>query len=549
MFACNWFRKIQRWWSPSVARPRLRRRTFSDRGAMIGRMQCLEQRQLLANVVEVNVSSKGISLVDTQSQTATKGDEFDMTYTGSQVTLTAKNGTQFDVDGTLKTTHTFTTTTPLPLFIALNAPGNKLTITGDGQASLKSIEVRFGNKPQANSLTPSDNSLTLNKVIADSFTVVGRLSNTDVTVQQSTINGVVRGLIGKHDSSSFTLDQTTIHGAVRTEGKQLTINQSTIDGAFIVLQKASDSTLTTTASTYKGSVAIAQGPKGIINVNASANGANKFEGTQRIKGRNDQNITMNVATHGAVNAIPPTLVRVDSKTITPPTAPTVDAASFATTPGTVTGNWDSVRAKTLKVTAGDKTYTLGTDAAMTSPSTGKWSLSLTGVTLPTGENTVTAVNTDAQGNTTQGTGKITLTTLADQQQTAIQTFLTANQLTATKTASGLNYVIVTQGTGAIPQTGHTLSVNYTGTILNSNGTLGTKFDSNVDPQFNHVQPFTFPLGQGRVIAGWDEAFKLLPVGTVAKLLIPSALGYGTAGSNNIPPDSILVFDVTLVSAQ
>jgi FKBP-type peptidyl-prolyl cis-trans isomerase len=84
--------------------------------------------------------------------------------------------------------------------------------------------------------------------------------------------------------------------------------------------------------------------------------------------------------------------------------------------------------------------------------------------------------------------------------------------------------------------------------LNTDGTLGTRFDSNVDPQFNHVQPFQFTLGTGQVIRGWDEAFALLPVGTVGKLLIPSAMAYGSAGQGNIPPDSILLFDVTLLSA-
>jgi FKBP-type peptidyl-prolyl cis-trans isomerase len=57
------------------------------------------------------------------------------------------------------------------------------------------------------------------------------------------------------------------------------------------------------------------------------------------------------------------------------------------------------------------------------------------------------------------------------------------------------------------------------------------------------------LGAGQVIAGWDEAFALLPVGSKAKLLIPSALAYGSATKPNIPANSILEFDVTLISAQ
>jgi FKBP-type peptidyl-prolyl cis-trans isomerase len=92
-------------------------------------------------------------------------------------------------------------------------------------------------------------------------------------------------------------------------------------------------------------------------------------------------------------------------------------------------------------------------------------------------------------------------------------------------------------------------VNYSGFLLNTNGTLGTEFDSNTNSQFGHVTPFSFTLGDGQVIPGWDEAFALLPVGTVAQLIIPPSLGYGSTGSgSSIPPNSILVFDVTLVSA-
>ena len=92
-------------------------------------------------------------------------------------------------------------------------------------------------------------------------------------------------------------------------------------------------------------------------------------------------------------------------------------------------------------------------------------------------------------------------------------------------------------------------MNYSGFLLNTNATLGTEFDSNTNPKFGHVTPFSFTLGAGQVIAGWDEAFALLPVGTVAQLIIPPSLGYGVDGSPpSIPSNSILVFDVTLVSA-
>ncbi len=542
MSSHNWLWRVLAPWQQSPARPRPQRRPFVPSVAIIGRMDCLEPRRMLANVVTIEATSQGVSLIDVDSQQATAGDAFDITYTATQITVTAKTGTELQIGGVTKTTHTINTTKATPLFIALNAPGNTVTITGDGTAALGWVEVRFGNDT-------GNNSLTMNKVVTDSVTVVGRRSNTTLTTQSSTFNGPFRALLGEQPSSTLTIDQMTINGPTRAEAKSMTVNQTTFDGRVSVFQRSSDSKLTTTASTYNETVGIVQGEKGVVNVNASTNGANKFHGQQVLKGSRNQGTILNVAENGAVNDIPPTLIRAESKTIKAPTAPTVDSATAAVAPEALTGTWDSANAQTLKVTAGGKTYTLGTDAALTSPSTGKWSLKLAEVTLTAGENAVRVVNSNGQGHSAEGKGTLTLTSEPGEQAT-IQQFLTANQLTATKTASGLNYVIQTQGTGAVPTVGQSLTVNYTGFLLNADGTQGTKFDSNVDPQFNHVTPFRFTLGQGRVIAGWDEAFALLPVGTVAKLLIPSVLGYGAAGSSpNIPANSILIFDVTLVSAQ
>jgi peptidyl-prolyl cis-trans isomerase A (cyclophilin A) len=76
------------------------------------------------------------------------------------------------------------------------------------------------------------------------------------------------------------------------------------------------------------------------------------------------------------------------------------------------------------------------------------------------------------------------------------------------------------------------------------------FDSNTDPKFNHVTPFTFTLGQGQVIKGWDEGVALLQIGTKGTFFIPSALGYGPSGAGQqIPPDAVLVFDVELVGIE
>jgi FKBP-type peptidyl-prolyl cis-trans isomerase len=128
---------------------------------------------------------------------------------------------------------------------------------------------------------------------------------------------------------------------------------------------------------------------------------------------------------------------------------------------------------------------------------------------------------------------------------AINDYLKANNLTATKTASGMYYVITTPGTGANATNGQKITMNYTGTLLN-----GKKFDSNEDPAFQHVEPFEFTLGQGQVIRGWDEGIALLNVGAKAKLLIPSPMAYGDRGMpgnpanpDGIPANSPLVFDV------
>ena len=233
--------------------------------------------------------------------------------------------------------------------------------------------------------------------------------------------------------------------------------------------------------------------------------------------------------------------------VTTTTAPTVNNLAAATTTPTITGTFPTFtkNAPVLTVTVNGTTYTLGTSSQLTSPSAGSWSLNLAAAPLPTTSSSfaVTATMTNAFGNQLTGSGTIT------NEQATIQTYLTANNLTSTRTASGLNYVITTKGTGSIPTNGQTVTANYSGYFLTSNGTQGFEFDSNVDSQFGHVAPFSFKLGAGQVISGWDQGFALLPVGTSATLLIPSSLAYGTAGASIIPANSILIFKVKVVSAS
>ena len=111
----------------------------------------------------------------------------------------------------------------------------------------------------------------------------------------------------------------------------------------------------------------------------------------------------------------------------------------------------------------------------------------------------------------------------------------------TKTASGLQYQDVVTGTGQAAAPGQVAVVHYTGWL-----TDGTKFDSSRD----RGQPFSFPLGGGQVIAGWDEGVAGMKVGGRRKLLIPPDLGYGPVGSPPvIPAAATLVFDVELLELQ
>ena len=109
------------------------------------------------------------------------------------------------------------------------------------------------------------------------------------------------------------------------------------------------------------------------------------------------------------------------------------------------------------------------------------------------------------------------------------------------TESGLQYIETEAGTGAQAQAGDKVAVHYTGTLAD-----GTKFDNSLD----RGKPFEFVLGNGAVIAGWDEGIALMKEGGKATLVIPPALGYGGGGIPGvIPGDATLVFEVELVSTQ
>jgi peptidylprolyl isomerase len=117
--------------------------------------------------------------------------------------------------------------------------------------------------------------------------------------------------------------------------------------------------------------------------------------------------------------------------------------------------------------------------------------------------------------------------------------------TTMTTPSGLKITDAKVGTGATPQRGQTCVMHYTGWLY-ENGAKGKKFDSSRD----RGQPFEFPLGMKRVIAGWDEGVATMKVGGQRTLIIPPELGYGARGAGGvIPPNATLIFDVELLDVK
>jgi FKBP-type peptidyl-prolyl cis-trans isomerase len=97
----------------------------------------------------------------------------------------------------------------------------------------------------------------------------------------------------------------------------------------------------------------------------------------------------------------------------------------------------------------------------------------------------------------------------------------------------------------VSKTGDTVAMNYTGRLED-----GTVFDSNVDPKFNHVEPFIFTLGAGQVIAGWDKQIVGMKIGEKKTITIAPEDAYGATGiPGAIPPNSTLVFDVELLAIK
>ncbi len=114
-----------------------------------------------------------------------------------------------------------------------------------------------------------------------------------------------------------------------------------------------------------------------------------------------------------------------------------------------------------------------------------------------------------------------------------------------KEVPGVKITVLSAGTGAVAKAGDTVAMNYTGTLSD-----GTTFDSNVDPKFNHVQPFVFTIGAGQVIKGWDVGIDGMKIGEKRKLVLSPDFAYGSTGAGGvIPPNATLTFEVELLAIK
>jgi FKBP-type peptidyl-prolyl cis-trans isomerase FkpA len=119
----------------------------------------------------------------------------------------------------------------------------------------------------------------------------------------------------------------------------------------------------------------------------------------------------------------------------------------------------------------------------------------------------------------------------------INSYLTANKLTATKDPSGLYYILNVAGTGTTPTSTSTVEVKYKGSLIN-----GTIFDQTATDK-------TFTYALSGLILGWQIGIPLMKEGGKATLFIPSRLGYGSQNMGTIPPNSVLIFEIELIDVK
>lgn len=246
---------------------------------------------------------------------------------------------------------------------------------------------------------------------------------------------------------------------------------------------------------------------------------------------------------------PPATNSQPSSTAKPPTAP---AAKSHTAPGTKSGT-RATKSSTAGVLTTDKekdSYALGMNIGR---GLSKQPVDLDGAAVARGLKDVLSggktllTDEEAAADLQQLQDQAKKATEAKQQalaaenQKAGEAFLAENKTKegVVTLPSGLQYKVLTQGTGPKPTATDTVVCQYKGTLLD-----GTEFDSS----YKRGQPATFAVG--RIIKGWTEALQLMPVGSKWQLFIPPDLAYGERGASNvIPPNATLIFEVELVSIQ
>lgn len=155
-----------------------------------------------------------------------------------------------------------------------------------------------------------------------------------------------------------------------------------------------------------------------------------------------------------------------------------------------------------------------------------------------GQEAIAAPQSVIQSNSTAVSLSQSLAQATPSSTTNAADLMTADDQNIVTTDSGLQYIDVVEGTGATPAAGQKITVHYTGTLED-----GRKFDSSRDRN----QPFSFQVGTGQVIKGWDEGLSTMKVGGQRRLIIPPELGYGARGAGGvIPPNATLIFDVELL---
>lgn len=134
--------------------------------------------------------------------------------------------------------------------------------------------------------------------------------------------------------------------------------------------------------------------------------------------------------------------------------------------------------------------------------------------------------------------------ITEQEKRVLREYFKKKNVKAVEGVNGVFAVFTNKGSGVTIPEGKKVVVEYTGRILD-----GDVFDSNVQDRFNHTQPFTFTLGKGEVIKGWEAAAMMMSNGAAATIYIPPSLAYGTKGTGPIPANAFLVFDMRIIDVN